>query len=353
MSMSATRRATAAWPLPVLLALTCVAAGCREGAPLDRAPASGPPRGEIAVFRAQAGSPPRYEIVLLPADGGDARTLVGEEEGARPRLFERPAWSPDGLRLVVTLDRGEGGGRVDSPTDLYVVDPEGSRRRLTETGDAFGPAWSPDGTTIVFSRLERAGPPRASLWTIAADGGEPRRLLPSEDDAVDVAGSLSPDGSLLAFTRTSFDVDTGAGRSAIHVVGLDGTGLRRLADRAADPAWSPDGRHIAFAGDRDEHGQLSYGDSTFHARELYLMDADGGSPRRLTETHALNERRPAWSPDGAWLAFQRGEQHQNAEAIGLFRIPAAGGEAEPVAHDETRAVWYAAPAWRPGTRDSP
>jgi hypothetical protein len=54
--------------------------------------------------------------------------------------------------------------------------------------------------------------------------------------------------------------------------------------------------------DRDETGQLSYGDRSFFANELYVMDADGGHPVRLTRTKQLNESSPSWSPDGRVIA---------------------------------------------------
>ncbi|NIM52763.1 MAG: translocation protein TolB, partial [Gemmatimonadales bacterium] len=58
------------------------------------------------------------------------------------------------------------------------------------------------------------------------------------------------------------------------------------------PAWSPDGTRIAF--DRDSEDTN---------REIYVMDADGSNPVRLT-SHPADETFPAWSPDGRWIAFE-------------------------------------------------
>ena len=136
----------------------------------------------------------------------------------------------------------------------------------------------------------------------------------------------------------------------IWVIGPDGSGARRLAGRARDPAFSPDGERIAFASDRDRNGSLSYGDRVFFANELYTMRADGSDQRRLTRTHALNELQPAWSPRGTRLAYQRGRGYQNAEATAVLQMNADGTCRTPVFANpgpDTRP-WTAAPTWRPG-----
>lgn len=97
----------------------------------------------------------------------------------------------------------------------------------------------------------------------------------------------SPDGKAIAF-ESSRD-----GRLTIFVVGVDGQGLRRLtgADvHNGSPTWSPDGRQIAFASARD--GRL----------QLYVMRADGSEQRRISENPTIDYA-PAWSPDGEWIAF--------------------------------------------------
>ena len=101
-----------------------------------------------------------------------------------------------------------------------------------------------------------------------ADGSNPRQLA---RNAAWSNPAWSPDGRRIAFRR--FDRQIGsAGPSGLYVVNADGSGLRRLARHAGGRvlAWSPDGRTIAF----------------LHNSEVYIVKADGSDERRLTQ---LNE----------------------------------------------------------------
>jgi Tol biopolymer transport system component len=187
---------------------------------------------------------------------------------------------------------------------------------------------------------------------VAPDGTGLRRLVPPAPGALDIPGSWAPDGELLAFTRlTAGNPDEGRvfDRTAVYVVAKDGSGARKLADRAGHPAWSPDGRLIAFTSDRDRNGELSYGDRVTYANELYVMNADGSNRRRLTETRDLDEGAPAWSPDGERIVYERGEVIDNAEGTGVFALALDTGCTREIAYDQGLDSWFAAPAWRPGS----
>src|SRR5205814_9520420 len=102
-------------------------------------------------------------------------------------------------------------------------------------------------------------------------------------------------GSVQATAKIAFDSNRD-GNFEIYVMNADGSGQRRLTRNPAkdvSPAWSPDGRRIAFARDRG---------STKPSSDIYVMNADGSRLRRLTRSPA-NDVSPAWSPNGRKIVF--------------------------------------------------
>lgn len=334
----------------------------RAGSPIG-APAEA--HVDLVMWRGAAGNPPVFDLVVAKADGRDLEPVAGmsTRDPIRPRLFDRPAWSPDGKAIAFTVDRSERYGSGAFPkTDIFLVRADGTGlRRLTRDGLSMSPVWSPDGRTIVYARRTEMEEPESleaflrmsvTLWTMTAEGEQRRPIFDPVDGRIDTPRGWSPDGSRFLFTREPVALP-GAGarvvrRPAIYVVDADGSGLAKIAERGSDPAWSPDGSQIVFASDRDQNGELSYGDRVQYANELYLMDADGSNQRRLTTTKDLNEASPAWSPDGRVIGYQRGEVVGNAQGTGVFLMKPEGSCSTPIAFDEHLDVWYANPAWHPG-----
>jgi Tol biopolymer transport system component len=126
----------------------------------------------------------------------------------------------------------------------------------------------------------------------------------------------------------------------IYVMNTDGSEQINLTTGSPwdiDPAWSPDGRRIAFAsGGRDED---NYG-------EIYVMNADGSNITRLTYRPTVVDWDPAWSPDGKWLAFESGNVNSTDWDIYVINVDGSG-----LTRLTNTASNNGSPTWSPdGTR---
>ena len=213
----------------------------------------------------------------------------------RGNHYEGPAWSPDGTRLAASF-MGE------NHSEIVIITEAGARvRQLTRNfstasikHQAWGrkPAWSPDGRRVAF--VSDQGPLvngvktlDMSLFVVGTDGSNLSRLMVQKPGT----GGLdwptwSADGIRIAYT--AFDSEP----SQIQVYNLSTGEWRNLTahpEGAYDPAWSPDGKWIAYVvRERGRH-------------DVYVMRADGTEPVRVTDTGV--NRAPAWSPDGQLLAY--------------------------------------------------
>jgi TolB protein len=216
---------------------------------------------------------------------------------------DRAAGQAEGDALLVR--RGEG-----AASELYRVPlGGGAATRLTRNraSDYFAVA-SPDGRRIAFVS-DRGGDD--DIWVMRADGSRPRVLTRDRPRAggpapLDTAPAWSPDGRRIAFAS-----DRAGGEHEIYVMSADGSGVRRLTRTArhvidTTPAWSPDGRRIAFASTRAGHFNL----------ELFTMRPDGTGLRRLTRTGGSDavlgdDATPSYAPDGSRIAFASNRDQNN------------------------------------------
>ena len=254
------------------------------------------PEGDRFAFARWTPSPGGIDIYLASADGTGVRALL---TAAADEVH--PSWSPDGRRIAyMESDRM---AEFSAPMRLRVVDVA-TRASWTVAVDAFpdGSAqWSPDGTQLVYSALRRPEPYLigSDLVQVAADGsGAGRDLTTTRSDQhgpiIERAPRWAPDGRSIAFVRRPGNPNY---PGELWVMRADGTGERRLADRSGEFSWSPDSTRIVFVRD-PSHGCSRCGDS---ARPLVVVTVASGQSRVLTSTNS--EGPPAWSPDGAKIAF--------------------------------------------------
>jgi dipeptidyl aminopeptidase/acylaminoacyl peptidase len=236
-----------------------------------------------------------------------------------------PRLSPDGRTVAFVV------GRIDREANEYrgniwLAPADGSAppRQLTFGGrrDA-DPRWSPDGASLAFTS-NRVGD-AMQLYVIAVSGGgEARKITDLKEDVKHAA--WSPDGSRIAFdsrvradyydeedekkrpprriTRLFYKLDnegwTADRPSHLFVVPADGsaqpTQLTSGEWQDSKPAWSPDGKRLAFVSGRHDDWDI------VPAEDIYVMDAKGGEPSVLTGTDGLCGG-PSWSPDGSRVAF--------------------------------------------------
>ncbi|MFL6118058.1 hypothetical protein [Actinophytocola sp.] len=261
----------------------------------------------------------------------DGTPLLGGDQAGRQTRW--PVWKPDGTGLLF-LSPDEEDGNV---ADVYEVDTTPGLPAtaapgllLGEDRDVTSPAWLDDPARLLVSHTSAPTRTTATLQDIRPDGSDPRDLdvplLREDPEAVNDSNLLfhpragfdpwfqreefSPDGRQLVVTRFT-DVD-GVRAQRLWLVDADGGNPRLLpvADRQTtdwefDPAWSPDGRLIAFA--RRSPGGVRPAGGQSH---VVIADvATGTVVGRLVpppEAADQEDTQPAWSPDGGTLSFTRG-----------------------------------------------
>jgi hypothetical protein len=200
---------------------------------------------------------------------------------------------------------------------IYRVQTNGSGlTRLTPgPGSAYQPASRGDGE---FAFVAETGSTQMMIQRMPVSGGEPEALVSGRDPA------WSPNGAHLAYSA-SLD-----GVSQVFITTADGGSPSPLTMEPAyggQPAWSPDGAYLTYAAEREGNW------------DIWVKAYDGGELRRLTE-HPAMDWAPAWSPDGSWLAFvsNRGGSHQ------IYVMRADGTDVQPLTDFPQGAE---SPTWSP------
>ena len=261
------------------------------------------PDGKYLAFLSSRQGSKGKQIWLLNRAGGEAVKLTDVKGGVSDY-----AWSPDSTRFV-----------------LVVEDPDPSepdKDKEPKDGDKKTP--KPIVINRYYFKADMSGYLRGErshlhLFDIAAKKGEV--LTPGQFD--EESPAWSPDGTRIAFIRRhgEGDIDKAPNHDLFTIEARTGATPRRLTTTSADetgrPAWSPDGRSIAYLLGEE----LKY--SAYDQNRLAVIPASGGEPRVLTDALDRPVRAPFWTADGSILFGMSDDRSEH-----IAKTPSAGGRIE-------------------------
>lgn len=260
-------------------------------------------------------------VWMVPTAGGEPIPLTMEGFSA-----EHPRWSPDGKFLAFLSERKDSKGNEEK-TQIYLLNRMGGEaQRLTHTVQSVDDfAWSPDGTKLVLA-LRDPSPEELE---------EAEQNQENEAEGASTSHKKSKAQRPWVIDRLLFKEDTvgylDRRRSHLYVFDLASKKMAQVTSGGyddLDPVWSPDAKYLAFASNRSKPDP----DATYNW-DIWVVDAsntDKGAHLTQISTSPGEDRQPAWSPDGKWIAyssqldpklFQYATRH-------IAVAPAAGGDSK-------------------------
>ena len=281
----------------------------------------------------------------VPAAGG---SVVQATAQATPT----PVRGRHNGKIVFISDRNYKGLSVwtmnsDGSSPTRLTDDKTRGEKLPDFVPVYdsNPVWSPDGTKIAFISNRDY---HFAVWVMNADGSNARLVTDKVIDAAEPA--WSPDGLKIAFSGGARgSVAMNIPSINIYVVNVDGSELTQLTRDAGmngSPAWSPDGKTIAFSSTRDSGVQW----------RIWLMNADGSNQRILPNPQNTNGTGflgggAVWSHDGTKILFTGQRLCRNIPTSGIYVMNADGSNSRLLTNDPKNCGGYGPAKWSPdGTR---
>jgi Tol biopolymer transport system component len=262
----------------------------------------------LAFSRAESDT--LWGIYVVPVDENLNPTTSPRRINTPKGLNREAAWTVDRRGLVFV-----NGGSATSRLWRVPVSGDAEAEQLVLTGDVeFGPAIAPVGDRLAFTHHNSS----VNIWSFPVLGpgtvGPAKQIVMSARSSYLRPHAVSADGMKIAFESDR------SGAYGIWTANADGSdpillyGKKELI--SGSPAWSSDGRFVAFDSRSGKHTQI------------FVIAANGGPVRELTSDQ-FDSVLPSWSRDGKWIYF---DSNRNGDRFDIFKCSPEGGEPVQVTH---------------------